>query len=143
MTGAADGLTMELRGEITRRRLGQQRIGNRLLLEGVLATWRVQRAGRFGRVKEVDREAVIDNISVTGAGILLLADPADQLGDVVDLCIGGVWGKIQIRRYQPTADDAVSFWGVEFLRPSGPFNQVISEIIGAESLVTAVDEMRD
>jgi hypothetical protein len=62
---------------------------------------------------------------------------------VVDLCIGGVWGKIQIRRYQPTADDAVSFWGVEFLRPTGAFNQVISEIIGTESMVTAIDEMRD
>ena len=140
---AADHLLMELRGEITRRRLGQQRIGSRLYLEGVRATWSVQRPGRFGRVKQLDREAVIDNISVTGAGILLLADPDDKIGDIVDLCISAAWGKIQIRRYQPTGDDAVSFWGVEFLRPDGPFNAAISEIISAQSMVTAQDEMRD
>jgi len=133
---------MDLRGEITRRRLGQQRIGSRLYLDGVRATWRVERAGRFGRVKQLDREAVIDNISVTGAGILLLADPADQIGDVVDLCVSDAWGKIQVRRYQPTGDDAVSFWGVEFLRPDGAFNAAISEIISAQSMVGADDEMR-
>jgi hypothetical protein len=140
--GAADDRIMELRGEITRRRLGQQRIGNRLYLDGVRATWSVQRAGRFGRVKQLDREAVVDNLSVTGAGILLLADPADQIGDVVDLCISGAWGKILVRRYQPTGDDAVSFWGVEFIRPDGPFNAAISAIIGSQSLVGADDEMR-
>lgn len=133
---------MELRGEITRRRLGQQRIGSRLQIEGVQVTWRVQRAGRFGRVKVVDREAMLDNISITGAGVLILADPNDQIGDVVEVCIGGAWGRMQIRRYEPTGDAAVSFWGVEFLRPEGDFHAAISALISVDRHAESDEDMR-
>lgn len=135
---------MELTGEIARRRLGQQRIGHRLHVDGTTITWRVQRPGRFGRMKPFDREAVIDNISVTGAGILLLTDPRDQIGEVVDVRIGEAWGRLIVRRYAPTGDPAVSFWGVEFIRPEGDFHATIAEIIRREdaSAVESDDDMR-
>jgi hypothetical protein len=85
-------------------------------------------------MKPLDREAMLDNISITGAGMLLLADPDDKIGDIVEVRIRGAWGRMQIRRYEPTGDSAVSFWGVEFLRPAGEFHAAISSLISYDPL---------
>jgi hypothetical protein len=123
-------------------RIGHTRIGERHALAESDASWRVPRRARFRPHRTVEVAIVIDNLSVTGAGVRAPADVFVRLGEVVDLRLGEHWGQVRVMRCRKTDDVAIRYWGVEFL-PSG--NEFGAELSRRLDIYSAVhdDQMRD
>lgn len=111
------------------------RIGRRVAQQGLVGTWRVQRQkrGRLsrGKVEWIDREAVIEDLSITGARVLILADPDDRVGEVIQFRIGQAWGPARVARQQKSDDPAVVAWGIEFLQVRGDFLNTLTSFLAS------------
>lgn len=109
------------------------RIGRRVPQRGLVGTWRVQRQkkGRLsrGKVEWVDREAVVEDLSITGARVLILADPEDRVGEVIQFRLGESWGPARVVRQQVSKDPTVVAWGIEFLQVRGDFLNTLTAFL--------------
>jgi hypothetical protein len=123
-------------------RLGHTRIGERHALAERDASWRVPQRTRFRPHRVTEIEIVIDNLSVTGAGVRAPADVFVRLGEVVDLRLGEHWGQVQVMRCRKTDDPATRYWGVEFLPSGNDFSAELSRRLDIFSAVH-LDPMRD
>jgi ribosomal 50S subunit-recycling heat shock protein len=108
--------------------------------EGVV--WRVVKRARFRPSKVVEVDVLIDNLSVTGAGVLSPADTFVKLGQVVDIRLGNHWGQVRVMRCRATDDPAVRYWGVEFLDNDNEFSAELSRRLDRYSAVHG-EQMRD
>jgi hypothetical protein len=86
-------------------------------------------------------DIVIDNLSVTGAGVRSSASAFVRLGEVVDLRLGRHWGEVKIMRCRTTSDPSIRYWGVEFLDNSPDFSLELSRRLAIYSAVHG-DQMR-
>jgi hypothetical protein len=120
---------------------GHTRIGERHTLAESDASWRVPRRTRFRPHRIVEVEIIIDNLSVTGAGVRAPADVFVRLGQVVDLRLGEHWGQVRVTRCRRTEDPDVRYWGVEFLSSGNDFSAELSARLDAFSAVHH-DQMR-
>jgi hypothetical protein len=104
--------------------------------------WRVVKRTRFRPSKVIEVDVVIDNLSVTGAGVLSPADTFVKLGQVVDLRLGRHWGQVRVLHCRATDDPAVRYWGVEFLDNDNAFAAELSRRLAIYSSVHG-EQMRD
>lgn len=118
------------------------RLGERHVLHEGGAAWRVPQRARFRKPKTAVVDVVIDNLSVTGAGILSPADTFVRLKQVVELRLGEHWGLVKVLRCRSTDDPAVRYWGVEFLDNDNDFADELSRRLDAYSAVHG-QSMRD
>jgi hypothetical protein len=119
------------------------RIGERHTLHETGAAWRVPQRTRFRPAKMVEVPIVIDNLSVTGAGVQSAANSFVRLGQVVELRLGQHWGRVQVMRCRETDDPQVRYWGVEFVESSNEFLEELSARLAAFSAVHEGQVMRD
>ena len=98
---------------------------------------------RFRPTKVVEVPIVIDNLSVTGAGVQSAANSFVRLGQIVDLRLGSHWGRVQVMRCSETDDPQVRYWGVEFVESSNEFLEELSARLAAFSAVHEGQAMRD
>jgi hypothetical protein len=117
-------------------------MGERHALAESNASWRVPQRTRFRPARVVEIDIVIDNLSVTGAGVRAPADVFVRLGQVVDLRLGEHWGQVQVMRCRRTEDPAIRYWGVEFLPSGNDFGAELSRRLDVFSAVH-YDQMRD
>lgn len=120
-----------------------RRIGARVGVIDLVAFVRIELKARFGRVKISEVEVDVDNLSVTGAGLVGPRSAPIAVGTVIDLRLDDAWGKAWIKRTQPTDDPAKSFWGVEFVGAKGPFLDAVSRRLGDDNPVSRGIQMRD
>lgn len=122
---------------------GHTRMGQRHALHEGGAAWRVPKRARFRPTRVVEMDVVIDNLSVTGAGITSAADAFVRLGQVVELRLGDHWGRVQVMRCRATDDPRIRYWGVEFLDSDRDFTEELSRRLAAYSRVADDRMMRD
>ncbi len=107
-----------------------RRLGTRRSVGAVSARWRVSVPGRRGRVKSVVHEVAVQNVSVTGAGLLVPAEAARRPGTVVHMELAGDWGRVQIASIRPSEDPAFVLCGVEFVDPNPAFLPEVDRLLG-------------
>ncbi|MFV0315918.1 MAG: hypothetical protein ACK5O2_03015 [Microthrixaceae bacterium] len=122
------------------------RIGERFELDSVPARWApyaqtawVQRL-RTARGEEPSQrpvaqrgdDALVCNVSVSGAGILAPTNARCVVGATVDVTLGpGVEFQATIRRVQPSDELGYAFYGVEYTQSSVGFESWLHSVIEA------------
>ncbi|MBI2708460.1 MAG: hypothetical protein HYX34_02010 [Actinobacteria bacterium] len=134
---------VDQKAKAARMRAGRARIGERRPLTGVTATLRTTRPARFGRQKVNDRLVTVENLSVTGAGLVVPADKDDRPSESVELCLAGAWGQGHTVRGLPTPTPGLVYWGIEFHKVQGDFLAAINMLLEAEDFVAQGIAMRD
>ncbi|MCU1354185.1 MAG: hypothetical protein JWM05_3394 [Acidimicrobiales bacterium] len=75
-------------------------------------------------------KAILDNISVTGAGLLISARIGITPGTDLAIELNGHWGPVHVVRVKLTAEPALVYCGVTFAGCSAEFLAEVAEIIG-------------
>lgn len=112
------------------------RIGGRTQV-GLSARWRfpaeAPAAGRRRRRRPAappTHPAVVHDLSVSGARLLLPADDAVVLHAVLELELEGVWAPAQVVWIEPSEHESARWCGVMFLRPGLAFIEAVSRATG-------------
>ncbi len=112
-----------------------RRIGQRLELDGIdviNVSWVVPQTGRFGRAKPpIELPGRIENVSVTGAGIVGPRELALKPGDEAVVRCGGRDNIVSIRHCAPTDDERTMRYGVEITSVQPNLQQRIRELLDA------------
>lgn len=112
-----------------------RRIGQRLELDGIdviNVSWVVPQTGRFGRAKPpIELPGRIENVSVTGAGIVGPRELALKPGDEAVVRCGGRDNIVSIRHCAPTGDERTMRYGVEITSVQPNLQQRIRELLDA------------
>lgn len=114
------------------------RIGGRTQV-GLSVRWRLpaepaHASGRKRRHRHapvpVTFPAVVHDLSVSGARLLVPADDAVVLHAVLELELEGEWAPAQIVWIEPSEHESARWCGVMFLRPGLPFIEAVSRLTG-------------
>jgi hypothetical protein len=91
---------------------------------GLLVHWRRPAPPIRRRRRSVDddrREALLHDLSVSGARLLLPADGNFVRHQIFDLEIDGNWSRVEVAWVEPSSDALALWCGVEFLAPGKAF----------------------
>lgn len=104
----------------------ERRIARRYDTDCLLEVW-VPRRGMLGRSKSAELRAA--DLSIFGASVLVHKADGVGRGQVVQVSINGHKTSAIVRNEFPTDDKKVARCGIEFIKPSDAFLQVVGEII--------------
>lgn len=122
-----------------------RRIGNRHQV-GEPVHWRSKVAGpprtRRGFRRTADAgppvsNAILHDVSVSGARLLVPADDALQRGSLFDLEVAGAWCTVKVAWVTPSEDPAARWCGVMFLLPDAKFMAAIGALMGPTNRLRA------
>lgn len=91
------------------------------------------RRKRRGKAVE-PREAILDNLSLSGARLLMRADKSLIKRTLLELDLGGVRATVRVIRVMVHPDPAAMWCGVEFVLPGEQFVAAVSRAIQSSSL---------
>lgn len=105
-----------------------RRLGARTTTPPVDLVWNITKGGGFLRKKKASQgRAMVQDVSVSGAGILASADDTLQVGSVVTVRLDGTEGELVIRRITPSRTPGLVLYGTEFTSTLAPLAQVFQE----------------
>ncbi|CAN5558327.1 hypothetical protein BH10ACT1_BH10ACT1_04500 [soil metagenome] len=111
------------------------RIGTRQEV-GLPVLWRDQTAPEKARKRLRKAQprrsgpAIMHDLSVTGARLLVPADDAIAPSRVIELEVDGEWASVQVAWVQPSDHPSARWCGVMFLHPSARFLAVVAQNLG-------------
>lgn len=100
---------------------------------GIAVRWRAPRSeGPLERSRSRDQDtvpgdAILHDLSVSGARLLMAADSALSHQSLLQLEVAGEWAAAQVVRMEPTRHPAAMWCGVTFVHPSTTFMAAIFE----------------
>lgn len=130
-TTRADGNDMDVSKPFARR------IGERKQLSPLTVGWttqHVERGGVLGRkkVRTLQQSGRLLDISVSGAAILAPRFPGLRQGCSVLISFEGFEGVVEVRRWEPTEDDDLLRYGVQFVDMDPRLKDRLFEVLGQD-----------
>ncbi|MBI2710900.1 MAG: hypothetical protein HYX34_14600 [Actinobacteria bacterium] len=92
-------------------------------------TWRTTRRGALGRPKVKGRDGTIKDLSPIGAGVVVDSEDHDHVGEVVEVCVGGVWGPARIARIVAHPTEKLNYLGLEFVTVRHEFLLALNDLL--------------
>ena len=103
-----------------------RRLGARRNVEETALQWNIPDGGWRSRLrKETAQVGLLQDVSVTGAGVVAPANPSITRGSTVRVAFGWVEGDVRVKRVEPHPDGQRSIYGVEFDRTDTPLAKAI------------------
>ena len=75
-------------------------------------------------------KAILDNISVSGAGLVVPTWTNLSIGTKLLLELGGTWGPVEIVRVHPTTEPSLIYCGVTFQTKDPGFHAAVADLVG-------------
>lgn len=105
-----------------------RRLGARTSTPPVDLVWNITKPSGFLKKKKgSEGRAMVQDVSVSGAGILASADDALQVGSVVACRLEGTEGELVIRRITPSSTPGLVLYGTEFTSTLAPLAKLFQE----------------
>jgi hypothetical protein len=109
-----------------------RRIGQRYRIPpGIVIDWAIEQ--RRGRWRRKTAQAVIEDLSLSGALIRAAVPPVFGVGRQVVIGCDGGRAVVQVRRVIPLTDGGWVRYGVLFLQLDEAFTHIINDVVRAES----------
>jgi hypothetical protein len=99
-----------------------------------------ERGGRFRRRAAAHApvsNAILHDVSVSGARLLVPADDGLIRGSLFDLEVSGAWSTVKVAWVTPSDDPAANWCGVMFLLPDQQFMAAIGTLMGPTATLKA------
>ena len=114
-----------------------RRIGARAAIDPIPISWLPALPRKHFHRADKPRPAVVDEVSVTGARVRALADPAVRVGTQVVIACEGASGLVEVRRIEPGPDAIESLYGVQFVR----LDAVLQQLFDRATSTTGHDDV--
>ena len=105
-----------------------RRIGERVGVGAMELTW-APAVDNADRDADGAGQALLMDISVTGAGLFAPADPEGAVGDVFIVSFNNARAVVEVRRVSTTDDPSLRYYGVEFVTMERDFEREAHEVI--------------
>lgn len=109
--------------------LASRRVGERHPVEHPVL-WQVVPDRRRGRRRNRPRSAVLADLSVSGARLVVPAGKPPPVGSMVVLDLEGVSANARVVRAEASGDGGPAGCGVTFVAPPPPFMAVVAALTG-------------
>ena len=107
-----------------------RRIGERVAVAAMQLTWEPVVSDDTDVVSGDAQQALLMDVSVTGAGLFAPADPIATVGDLFIICFDEARAVVEVRRFSPTDDMQLHYYGVQFVAMERAFERGVFEVIG-------------
>lgn len=105
-----------------------RRLGARLPTPPVDLVWNITKGGGFFKKKKAEEgRAMVQDVSVSGVGILAVEDEHLQVGTVVSVRLEGIDGELVIRRLTRSNTPGLVLYGTEYSNTTGPLAHLFQE----------------
>jgi hypothetical protein len=126
-----DGITTDPSAPAFDRRIGRRHaLGiNVVPWEDVARPLRL-RTGTSAPARRRTGKAVVQNISVTGARVIMSSAVELREGDFFRIDLDGVWGVVRVVSIGSIGDETLVAYGVTFTTKDQPFLAAVAELVG-------------
>ena len=106
-----------------------RRIGTRAAVSPISVSWLPALPRKHFHRAEKPHQAVVDELSVTGARVRALKDPSVRVGTQAVLTVGGASGLVEVRRIEAAPDPSDALYGVQFIRLDAELQQFFDRAV--------------
>ena len=106
-----------------------RRIGERVAVGAMQLTWEPVVNDDTGATSGESQQALLMDVSVTGAGLFAPSDPIANVGDLFIICFNEARAVVEVRRFSRTDDTDLHYYGVQFVAMERSFEREVFAVI--------------